>query len=591
MRKTLTAFTSVLLSVCLFYTLPTAQLQSKKINLSNGKRDAKTPLQVLVARSPDASKADVNSKEFAPPTKEEADNFLSGKDKKASTALAFRKFRKMLLDQGVSFEPNLLLENNWKERFKNQLSSVKEMQVSKRFVGGKIKGVIIANTLYLPKETEFSEDTVILANRIVFEGKDVLIKGNHGIAIFSLEDTYLTEPISGTAAAQRYSSPVNSPEFENEFFARNRILKHTEEELKPVDGRITVDANEIVRTHQNIGKIVIVKDKLIVPAGMITVEAGSNGKRQKNNQIKQTDEQFSPLDSVNEQTGNKGAPGSFPTNPKGARGDDGKDGTAGGEDGSCSGGTNDVNGKDGENAKDGKAGDTGDSADGDAGTGDVGPPIILSISGTDNAYTFTSRGGEGGDGQAGAFGGDGGDGGKGKKGGNGTTCGCSVGNGGKSGNNGKGGDAGSGGNGGKAGDGGPGGIIHITYPAGVNTPNIIAQSFGGLGGLPGLPGQPGLPGKGLAGTNGGSAGYQSCGNYGSSGGFGETGDDGSVENIAQPGFPGAEGSPGPDPVIGPESGGGGLGGGYCIPYYWVLYYSWDGGETWHEMQDWNDGCW
>lgn len=42
-------------------------------------------------------------------------------------------------------------------------------------------------------------------------------------------------------------------------------------------------------------------------------------------------------------------------------------------------------------------------------------------------------------------------------------------------------------------------------------------------------------------------------------------------------------------------GGDGGGGGYyyypCTPYYWVYYESWDGGETWEEVDRWYAGCW
>jgi hypothetical protein len=52
-----------------------------------------------------------------------------------------------------------------------------------------------------------------------------------------------------------------------------------------------------------------------------------------------------------------------------------------------------------------------------------------------------------------------------------------------------------------------------------------------------------------------------------------------------------------NPVL--PSGGGGIsegggGGGYyypCTPYYWVEYWSWDGGETWEMVDMWYAGCW
>lgn len=55
---------------------------------------------------------------------------------------------------------------------------------------------------------------------------------------------------------------------------------------------------------------------------------------------------------------------------------------------------------------------------------------------------------------------------------------------------------------------------------------------------------------------------------------------------------------GENPTL-PGGGGGGIseggGGGYyyypCTPYYWVEYWSWDDGETWHMVDMWYAGCW
>lgn len=42
---------------------------------------------------------------------------------------------------------------------------------------------------------------------------------------------------------------------------------------------------------------------------------------------------------------------------------------------------------------------------------------------------------------------------------------------------------------------------------------------------------------------------------------------------------------------GGDVGDGGGWGGYCTPYYWVYYQSWDGGKTWHIMDVSYAGCW
>src|SRR6185503_13106325 len=59
-------------------------------------------------------------------------------------------------------------------------------------------------------------------------------------------------------------------------------------------------------------------------------------------------------------------------------------------------------------------------------------------------------------------------------------------------------------------------------------------------------------------------------------------------------------SPTPEPTLpgggpGDPSGGGGIGDQHpaapCTPFWWVLYQSNDGGQTWHEVNSWYAGCW
>ena len=49
-----------------------------------------------------------------------------------------------------------------------------------------LKGAYLADTLYLPENVEISGHTVILANYVVFEGKNPVIRGNYVLIFFPL---------------------------------------------------------------------------------------------------------------------------------------------------------------------------------------------------------------------------------------------------------------------------------------------------------------------------------------------------------------------------------------------------------------------
>jgi hypothetical protein len=124
---------------CLFFTLPTAQLQSKKTKTVKTKSTniittSATPLRVVVPRASNQTPNQLASKENFP-NKEEVEFFLSGKDQKATRILQFSKFKKMLLDKGVPFDPSILLENNWREvlrqEYPNFLTIIKFSSFSK----------------------------------------------------------------------------------------------------------------------------------------------------------------------------------------------------------------------------------------------------------------------------------------------------------------------------------------------------------------------------------------------------------------------------------------------------------------------------
>lgn len=103
---------------------------------------------------------------------------------------AFKSGRDLLIKKGVPFEPNVLLESNWREQIAPVVGQMPEMSEVRR-APEKLSGVHIADTLYVPEQVQLTGDTVILARQLVFEGRNVLIKGNHAIHVFPIESEKL----------------------------------------------------------------------------------------------------------------------------------------------------------------------------------------------------------------------------------------------------------------------------------------------------------------------------------------------------------------------------------------------------------------
>lgn len=117
---------------------------------------------------------------------------------KAAMKRDFEPARRMLLNQRVPFDPDLLIEPNWQSALAPVFAQMPEMQVS-RYQGAPLGGVELADTLYLPENVQLFYDVVIIAKHLVFEGNDVLIKGNHNISIFPVESVN----IMGTTLPRR----------------------------------------------------------------------------------------------------------------------------------------------------------------------------------------------------------------------------------------------------------------------------------------------------------------------------------------------------------------------------------------------------
>jgi hypothetical protein len=91
---------------------------------------------------------------------------------KAIRRANFERAATMLNEKGVPFDPYVLLEDNWPQRLKPAFDQMPEMK-EVRYHTEPLHGVHLADTLYLPERVELSDDTVIVAKKVVFEGENV----------------------------------------------------------------------------------------------------------------------------------------------------------------------------------------------------------------------------------------------------------------------------------------------------------------------------------------------------------------------------------------------------------------------------------
>ncbi len=506
-----------------------------------------TPQTVVVLRAASQTQS-VYSEPASLPTKIEVAEYVNGKAKLARIANVKRKLAKHLQALGIN-DSRALLDNPYDRRSREILKSLAERSPSKVISGDRLSGVHIANDLYLPKSLKLTGETVIIANRITFEGKDVSIRGPYDIFVVPIDSMVTTERRSKAVTSSYAELDPNSASYREQFFSDNSVVK----------GKVSIDVSGLGNREwldaraNRIGRTELVDDRSGAP--------GANGT----------------------------SPAPQPQAPNGVDSPNPVDGTC-----------DDTGpaGRDTPNATDGNDGNLGENAPDNATAGDNGGSISVNIpfQDADPTYEFYSRGGKGGDGGQGGAGGNGGHGGKGKRGGNGVTCRCVVGNGGKGGDAGKGGDGGQGGQGGNGANGGNGGTIVVVYPPNYNQQHIVtdvnggdpgqagARGFGGSFGEPGTPGVGGNPGPAMCGQ------YGTGGQGGAPKGFGSTGGSG------LPGSAGQRGNDGVASVIPAQIGGGGGDGGGggspgCNPYNWVQYISYDGGQTWELYDSWYAGCW
>ncbi len=434
----------------------------------------------------------------------------------------FADARRMLLDRRVPFEPEQLLEDDWPKKLKPVLDSMPEMHES-RYEHSPLKGVYLADTLYLPEKVQLDDDTVIVVNNLVFEGNEILVKGHHSLHIFPTQPT----GVLGTTLAKAL---YKKSEVFNVALSTRRSLPSFSliRDLDQPRARVTFDISAPDPQPVPSNRKQPINARTVSWQSLVTNTSGDTGKTGTTG--------FSPGQAMS-----GGTPPKAPT---------GKCGGVAGQSGSAGG--------DGAPGQPGGIGGPGGPG------GNANDQLNVFVADNDlRQYTYIANGGVGGQGGTGGTGARGGNGGNGGAGGDGFACACELGEGGRGGTGGAPGTGGNGGNGGVGGQGGIGGQISVSIP--WNHPGVITSNSGGAGGRGGDPGANGLSGNPGAGGIPG-IGASACGMKAA---------DGSPGNIGPVGTDGVGGSPGafgPQGQNGPMAqitrrqppaggGGGGTGGG------------------------------
>lgn len=381
-----------------------------------------------------------------------------GIDNSEQRAEGFRPAKELLSRKGVPFDPEILLRRDWKRILQPKLAEMPEMHEAK-VVGSKIEGVQMADALYLPERVEITGDTVIIANKVIFKGRNAVIKGNHNIYFYPIE----TEGVLGTSLEMALNE--QAPVFSKVKFGNSSRLENFRPKLLQDNWSLTID------TSGPGPKEWLEKQKKQEASGIVKI-------------------------SFRQDQDTSGAPGG--DGDLGPSGDNGPDGLPSpasiGPPGVCGG---NPNGGDGEPGEIGGTGNESNATGGEGRRGGDASIIDTEITRLTGTYHFYAKGGDGGRGGKGGQGGTGGRGADGGPGAPGKDCTCAMGGAGNGGNGGPGGKGGRGGNGGNGGLGGlPGNGANITVKRPANFSGMItAAPWGGSGGPGGGPGTPGFPGQ------------------------------------------------------------------------------------------------
>lgn len=417
-------------------------------------------------------------------------------DKYAQETEDFEPIKKLLLENNLPIDPELILNHalNYETRglANSRLRQMPEMQ-DVRQIGNKVEGVQIAGILYLPEKVQLTGTTAIIANKIVFEGTNPIIKGNYPILFYPL----VTEGALGTTleTAMREKESV----FLKASYSKSSRLKNFVPRLLNKGWTLTIDTSGLGRKEW-------LENQKLKKEQQFSKISYSNS-----NTTNITS--YSPISTATpgDTSGTPGATGS-PVDP-GPTGVPGNPSPAlSGPPGYCL-DESTVNGFPGVIGNEGgTGGDPVDEVGREGGQGgNAAAQNVYIQSASSQALYFYAKGGEGGQGGPGGQGGMGGMGGQGGQGGPGANCSCfrgGAGNGGQGGQAGPGGQGGNGKKGGIGGYGGNGALIEVSVP--YDNPAVITSGdggYGGPGGVGGQPGFPGFPGQGGGGGPGASIPY------------------------------------------------------------------------------------
>lgn len=150
---------------------------------------------------------------------------------------SFKSGRDLLRQKGVPFDPDLLLEPGFKKNLAPIFATMAEFRES-RLVGKQTEGVQLADTLFLPEVVELTGDTVIIANNLIFSGKNVVIKGPHDLHFFAMG------PIQSVDLGSPRKAGAGSASFVNATFSKAHFeaAKRRGELVAPDSVTLNVDA-------------------------------------------------------------------------------------------------------------------------------------------------------------------------------------------------------------------------------------------------------------------------------------------------------------------------------------------------------------
>ena len=395
--------------------------------------------------------------------------------KKAS----FKSGRDLLLKHGVPFDPDLLMEPGFQKRLKPVFDKMPEFRET-HVVGKQMKGVQLADILFLPENVELTGDTVIMANYMIFSGKRAVIKGPHDLHFFALGPVLSMNMNARNGRGQ-------SGTFVKAAFSKAGLVKavFSTASLEEAKRRSQLVEPDIITLNvDGLGR-----DEWLESQKAAKARFASHARRSTTQQPENIDKPPGEtgdkgpngLFSVESSTAEAGPPGLCPSIPDGGTGETGFQAPAAGTGGT---GFRGIDGADGGNLN-----------------------VIVSSPNDTHFYNLSAKGGRGGQGGPGGDGGLPARGGKGGPGGPGDTCECPLksGRGGRGGTGGKGSKGGTGGNGGPGADGGKGGTINFTYPCNW-APNWASEVNPGGKGPGGAPGPNSQGGPGGFGGNPGTGG-------------------------------------------------------------------------------------